>query len=450
MGERLVVDGATMKICDLTTRYIYETRPSIEDGSIEAEPLSCEESAKWAEVCSLLPWSRYSDSRQFQGWVAVAILCGSIRWRPSVWIDGSSGSGKSWVFDNIVKPMLGGFGMYCQGATTEAGIRQQIRSDAMPVLIDELELDHQGRKGSIEGILTLMRQASSSTNAKIHKGTKDGRGIEYEARSCFYFTSTGSGAENRADQSRIQLLTLRQEDDADTAAKRFKKLQDTVQKVLTKEWCASFRARSIANLKVIERNANVFSDCIAPIVKSKRGGDQIGILYAGAYSAEHDGEISEEDAKKYIEIEDWSGEIEKAGDTDEKRCLSRILQEPIRVEVKENVYVNRTDGELIATFNGSADANVESGMADRCLRRLGIRVADDGKHVLFAKKSQGIVNILSETPWGSNYSHQLERLPNSKADRKLIRFVPGLFMRAVTLDMDTVLGVSHGEPEESA
>src|SRR3546814_3722369 len=70
---------------------------------------------------------------------AIAVICGALNWRPHVWLTGSSGSGKSWLLDNVIRPLIGAIAVYCQSNSTEAGIRQTLATDARPVLFDEAE-----------------------------------------------------------------------------------------------------------------------------------------------------------------------------------------------------------------------------------------------------------------------------------------------------------------------
>src|SRR3546814_10759108 len=90
-----------------------------------------------SDVCSsdLKPYGGWL----LAGWIAIAVICGALNWRPHVWLTGSSGSGKSWLLDNVIRPLIGAIAVYCQSNSTEAGIRQTLATDARPVLFDEAE-----------------------------------------------------------------------------------------------------------------------------------------------------------------------------------------------------------------------------------------------------------------------------------------------------------------------
>jgi putative DNA primase/helicase len=63
------------------------------------------------------------------------------------WLTAAAGSGKSAILDRYVAPLLADMGLIVAGNTTEAGLRQTLRSDAMPVVFDEAGVQREGRPG---------------------------------------------------------------------------------------------------------------------------------------------------------------------------------------------------------------------------------------------------------------------------------------------------------------
>lgn len=63
-------------------------------------------------------------------------LCGALKWRPRIWLTSGTGSGKSTIQNDFVSFLMNGISVYAQGNSTEAGIRQHLKSDALPVLFD--------------------------------------------------------------------------------------------------------------------------------------------------------------------------------------------------------------------------------------------------------------------------------------------------------------------------
>src|SRR3546814_12291625 len=110
--------------------------------------------------------------RSLAGWIAIAVICGALNWRPHVWLTGSSGSGKSWLLDNVIRPLIGAIAVHCHSNSTEAGIRQTLATDARPVLFDEAESEDAKAQVRIQQVLELSRQSSSENGARPPTGTQ--------------------------------------------------------------------------------------------------------------------------------------------------------------------------------------------------------------------------------------------------------------------------------------
>src|SRR3546814_2609502 len=92
-------------------------------------PLSDEEASRIIDICCRLRWEKPYGGWLLAGWIAIAVICGALNWRPHVWLTGSSGSGKSWLLDNVIRPLIGAIAVYCQSNSTEAGIRQTLATE---------------------------------------------------------------------------------------------------------------------------------------------------------------------------------------------------------------------------------------------------------------------------------------------------------------------------------
>ena len=81
--------------------------------------------------------------------------------------------------DRYIAPLLGDVQLAVVNNTTEAGIRQALRSDALPVVFDEAESNEKSDQIRIQNILSLARVASSESHAKTIKGSSTGRGQSF-------------------------------------------------------------------------------------------------------------------------------------------------------------------------------------------------------------------------------------------------------------------------------
>lgn len=136
------------------------------------------------------------------GWMAAAMMSGALRWRPSVFLVGDKAVGKS-TLQNLMKLILGD-GVIKTDDTTEAGIYQRLGMDALPVQIDELEASADNRK--VLAVVNLARIAASG-GLRL-RGGQDHKGIEFNARSCFFFSAINPPPVNAADWSRMAVLTV--------------------------------------------------------------------------------------------------------------------------------------------------------------------------------------------------------------------------------------------------
>lgn len=143
------------------------------------------------------------DAFLLLGWLGVALMSGALEWRPSVFMVGDAGTGKS-SLQNLIKAILGR-GMISTTNATSAGLYQLVGSDALPIGIDEIEGDDAGDQA--QQIIKMARDAASGS-VRI-RGGQDHKGVEFMARSAFLFSAINPPPIGRASLSRLALLQLR-------------------------------------------------------------------------------------------------------------------------------------------------------------------------------------------------------------------------------------------------
>ena len=209
LGERVICDGSEVEVGKVKSRFIYEQGAALA-GRRLADPMPVEESRQILKTAQLVPMGAPSlggYARRVGG--PRAPVCGALSWRSHAWIVGGAGSGKSTVLSNFVKPLLGEMETSVLGASTEAGLRQHLGSDAIPVLMDEAEQAQARDEERLQAVMELARASSSETGAKTLKGTASGTGQEYLIRSMFLLSSITSSLKQGSDKSRFALLQLR-------------------------------------------------------------------------------------------------------------------------------------------------------------------------------------------------------------------------------------------------
>lgn len=448
MGDHLIVDGLPVPIQTFKSRFIYVRRPA--DGTVLPAPASSQDAHKLVQLCDMLSWERPIFGKFLAGWCAVAHVCGALRWRPHIWITGPSGSGKSSVYDNILRAALSGFALPCQSASTEAGIRQSLGSDALPVIFDEAESDNMKGRERMRAILELARQASSENGAAILKGTANGNAQEFRIRSCFAFSSIVVAAEQKADVSRITVLTLRRYTAPD-AEERFRKISGAWAELMTPAFAAGLRARCIRLIPIILENAETFAQAVAVHLGSRRYGDQVGALLAGAYALHSDRAISLEDAKSWVAAQDWEQSQERPEDGDEFRLLLHLLQQPVAIDPKggSGAPIRRLVGEVCrALMTGTAEPTWELDAGHDALGRMGIRMAPNKQTaqlcLVVSESHATLKRALESTPWATGWGRLLARI---KGADKLGTFrFTGATTRAVRIPIEATQ-LAEGQQE---
>lgn len=192
--------------------FVYPTRPEIAgpwpSPSVNPSgPGPAEETRNPARLLRPLiqswNWARPDiDPQLLLGWIGAAFVGGALPWRPTVYITGDKGAGKSTV-QELVKGLVGDW-MIQAVDTSAAGLYQHIGHDCLAIAVDELEGRADGRKA--KAVLELAR--ISASGGLMLRGGDRHTGVEFRARSCFLFSSINTPPLEPQDLSRMALLRL--------------------------------------------------------------------------------------------------------------------------------------------------------------------------------------------------------------------------------------------------
>ena len=437
LGGRLVIDGTSSEITNLpknfNSYYFYENAKPIQGPGNDA--LSDTQAQEIVDIAAGFNWETPASASLLLGWIVLAPVCGALDWRPHIWVTGPAGSGKTSLLKLFMKPLLGGMFEGATGGTTEAGLRGQLRSDAIPIVFDELEQNEQKDKQQVQNILSLARIASSE-GGKIYKGTTNGGVNTFEIRSMFCVSSINVGLVQRADLDRFCVLSLRKDkiskdDWAGFEARILASCIDDNGRKLV--------ARTISQIPLIRKNSKIIASALA-IKFGQRYGDQYGTLLAGAWTLKPNGggEITVEQAISWIDSLNWENREVDTNDADEVRCMSKILQTILQVDGGRRIAVV----ELIQlAVNGKAYINENSMFPgdeiESILGRYGLKVTQDC--LAIANSSTNLQGLLRDTPWaGTAYRQALRRLPKATIASSPVRFKGMGPSRATLVPLDTL------------
>ena len=415
LGDRLVVDGRAQPSSERLkgSRFIYQRLSELEGPDI-ANPLTCQESFHIVEIAERFLWEVPASGMLLAGWAALAPICGVLQWRPHAWLTAGSGSGKSTVLEGFLSPLLGDTGLVVVGNTTEAGIRQALRSDARPVVFDEFESNERNDQQRVQNVLSLARIASFESRANLLKGSPDGNIQSFTIRSMFFMSSIATALKQGADKTRFVQLTLLNPKEAIASpqerSERWKALERDLATYISEDIGRRLQARMVAMIPVVREAINTFRRIAAEEFESQRMGDQYGTLLAGAWCLMYDQAPTDQQALDLIRQNDWEPYSQATEKADEQSCIERIMQHQLRVEGERTV--SRSIGELVDISMGrSHDAEVDYNQAKAILGRNGIKVVVE--EIFVSNSAQGIATILKDTAWANCWPTVLLRLPGA-------------------------------------
>lgn len=432
-GSHLSVDGVRTDITKISSRYVYELDRSLPEPA--DTPLTDEEGMKLLETAELFRWTKPGSAALLAGFVVLAPLCGALRWRPHIWLTGGAGCGKSTVLNDYVHVLMNGMEVFAQGNSSEAGIRQTLKADALPVLFDESESNEERDALRIQGVLSLIRQASTESQARTLKGTAGGDAMAFHIRSMFCMASIQVAIKHQADVDRLTVLALRsRRDDAHPEA-TWKRISEGLYEMQRdKTLPARLFRRSLDLLPVIQQSIAVFTEVAAKKFGSQRDGDQYGTLLAGAWSLVSREPVTHAEAEAMIDSYDWSEHLENNEVDESQRALSALMEAHIR-----NNGIEITVHELVSCASGipTDGLDLTASKANAILERHGMRVKDG--RLLLSNTSNELRRLFSGSTFEADWRNMLLRTGGAdRYNNKSIKF-NGVQSKCISLPLDPIL-----------
>jgi Bifunctional DNA primase/polymerase, N-terminal len=432
LGSHLWVNGDLIDVTQHKSRFVYELARSLPAPSDDS--LTDEEGKRLISISTKFRWNKPASAALVSGWIGLAFICGALRWRPHIWITGGAGCGKTTVLNEFIHHLMGGMDIYAQGNSTEAGIRQTLRCDALPVLFDESEQNNDREANRVQNVLSLIRQASSESAATTLKGTANGDAMAFAIRSMFCLSSIQVGMKHQADLERLSVLSLRPKHEDNNAADTWIELCKQLAWIKNDLTLPNRLFRRVLNLLPITlKNISVFTEAAARRFNNQRDGDQYGTLLAGCWSLTNSDIATIDQAIALIDSFEWE-EYRENSETDESlKALTALLEceLPMGGGVRASVYqvIKIADSE----FNASI--NITSKQADELLQRYGMRVQDG--HLFFSNNSTSLTNLMKNTPYAADLRGQLLRVHGMEKSAKAIRF-NGSVSKAICIKIDVL------------
>lgn len=431
LGDRLIVDRQEIKMSQIETSFIYEKKKAVEVETFE--PLSPAEGGQLYPIVQKFSWLRDVNPELLCGWVVASLIGGALPWRPHIWLNGPQSSGKSSVLKDIIRRILGNcISIFIEGATTEAGLRQQANYRSYPILFDEAESNDRRGQVRMEQIIELMRSSASPDGGKIIKGSSQGAAQSFNIQSCFCLASISNNSVLAADVARIVNLELMNHEGS---GEKWEVMRKNILDTLNPEWCGRFRARVFNMLPTIRKNIDAFIQAVRDELDSQRFGDVYGVLLGSAYSISHDTPIEYDAARVIVKSKDWSEERVQRYEKDEIKCLITIMQRIVTIK-GEGLQIEKTLYEICKELNeqsnrepsffpemsggdpwNSADQNkkdkeIKIAEMDNTARRYGVifKKNGDGAFIIIPNNNPYIAAWLKDTAYTPNWNKYLKRI----------------------------------------
>lgn len=382
------------------------------------EPLDNYSAAKLRTVCEALTFEDKLSGALLAGWIVVAPICGALPYRPHIWITGGTGSGKSTVRDKIIRAALGNIALNVDAGTTEPSIRQQMGSDARPLMYDEAE-----PTPNMENVIELTRKAS--TRGMV---TKFGQN-PFVAQYCACFFSVVPAINKSTDENRISLLVLKKNESPD-ALREYDDLLALIEETITPDFPERMLARTIDHLPTIIKNIYTFQRAARMVMRDGRASEQIGTLLGGLYFLGRTGEVTLDEAIDWIKQHDWDDYTIINQENEAMRLLNMIFGIVVRVTTSSGMSKNVSIGDMIMAVRDGDYPEYET-----ALRYHGIKI--DGDYIVIANRNEHMSRSLRGTDWEKRWSRTLRDVHGS-VKRKSVYFGAGIKTDAMAIPFSSI------------
>jgi len=376
------------------------------------------------------------------GWLVAAKVSGYLDWRPLMWLEGDRETGKS-TLQKVMTTVLGD--VIAATNATPASIWQKLGYDTLPVLLDEQEAGEDDR--TIRKMIELAREAASG--GVIMRGGAEHAGREFQARSCFLFSSILHPPLSPQDVSRMAILPM----------KPLPKIYEDTPKFVLDLPRYKRIGQSLMDLfhqraNNYEKTLEIYQSALHAVGHSGRGGDVFGTILACAHTVLDYDVVWPE--KAAIDAQLFKPALLAEYDealADHYSCLSWLLTQevdPWQGGAKKLVSALV----LEASKDGSMDSTMDGHKARESLEGLGLKVllrstTFDRKNpvtvptLIVANRHQGLSKIFKESKWRAtsdadgSWSRSLRRIAGAKAwgNEKF----KGFSIRGTALPIDAIM-----------
>ena len=406
LGNRLLVDGQPAGD-DFASQegFIYFSGNNL---SVSDESASSEECDSFVELLNTATLNK-SYALMLSGFVCNSFLVGCVDTRPSVWVEGLKGVGKTHLRGFCLKAM-GDWALSVE-ATTEAALRQELGNNALAVFFDESESDNDRESETLTAVIALVRKAFDGEGGKTIRGTSTGTStMTWQTRTCALMSSINNSLSRDRDSSLFIVIKIPTLDNSQVL-ERNRKCNELSKLCIGKDGFSTRLARRAINYATVHKaNMVKLENLLQLRFNEPRTVKVYASLLSGSVMFSHGREITNDEALSIIEVFDF--DLFSAEKSDEQEIImNRLLSSQL-----DSVGSKPTVVELLNTIiTGNKTDNV-------LLARAGLMLNERG--LCIAYKTEGFLKLFKEAPWyGASKRIKRELLAIAqKSETERVRF----------------------------
>ena len=186
--------------------YIPEAAPKFEDIKKKVHEL--------IDIAKCFRWKKgfEENGAMLVAWCLLAPFSACLEYRPHIWINGLSHSGKTWIFGHFIKELMRGFCVTPGGNSTLYGITEGLNGSVKAIVHDEFETEIKASSDEKMKLIEFFRMcatADTDGSLALYKGTASGNALNtVQPVSMVALGSVQSCLERDVDQSRFLMLGL--------------------------------------------------------------------------------------------------------------------------------------------------------------------------------------------------------------------------------------------------
>jgi hypothetical protein len=407
-GDMLfLLDGAVFRQVELPELFVTDADPhryvsgSPTLAAPSNEEADADECRRAFNILDRFTWMNgQHEPKLIAGWIACASTLNLLSFRPHVAITAEKTAGKSHVL-MVAKSLLGqsGYFEFEIRGSTEPGVPQTLRTDALPAVCDEFETTDL----AAQSIIQLFRIASGSTAGPIVKGSADGVAITYQVRTMALAGGIAFQPKEPADKSRWAVVHLRK-----VSHTREEQASLGIQIAgIDPRFGPRLQRRMINRQREFITNLDEFKAVILSKGGDDREADITGHLFAGWWTACHEEIVTPAQAADLLA---WY-KPQSDGNQDHDACLDRLLG--------FRLWSGFTLGEILRKIIRGVATKLE--IDD--LEAFGVRYDPGTEEVIVANRANGIAQCFAGSPWADGqYKVVFRRMGGHTGNNKTKRF----------------------------